>query len=113
MINYYNNDNCCEDAAAENEVWDKATLKELKEKYNIIFLSKGNGVHPIKILYREEYPDDPLIVIGYEVCGKICFDKYMGHYQNMFSSYWLKYLIADLKAAKKRIKKINRRLNQR
>ena len=105
MINYYNNDKCCETVAAENDVWDKATLKELREKYNIIFLSKGNGMHPIKILYREECPDEPLIVIGYEHCGMICFDKYMGNYQNTFSSYWLEYLIADLKAAEKEIKK--------
>lgn len=79
---------------AENQVWDKKTLKQLKEEYNIIFMTSGDGVKPIMIIDREY--SSPLIVIGSEDDGIIQFKREFGHFINCFSSYWIKSFIADL-----------------
>lgn len=83
----------------ENQEYDEATLKQLWEELNIVFMSNGDAVRPIKIFGKK---DNPLIVIGSEDDGTICFETSYGNYTNVFSSYWIDSLIADLTEAKKK-----------
>lgn len=83
---------------AENQCWDEATLEELQTKYNIIFMTSGDGVTPIMIVERER--EEPLIVIGGEDDGKIFFYKPYGQFTNVLSVYWIPYLVSDLLKAK-------------
>lgn len=87
---------------AEEQCWDKATLKELKDKYNVIFMTNGNGVSPIMIINRgsEENPHF-LLAIGGEDDGCISFERAYGSIKNTFSTFWGKCLIADIEAALK------------
>ena len=83
--------------SAKDQTWDKATLKQLKEEYNIIFMTKGDAVMPVMIINKDsEYP---LFVIGSEDDGTIQFEREYGHFTNTFSPYWVEPLIADLQAA--------------
>lgn len=82
--------------SAEDQTWDEATLKQLREEYNIIFMTGGDAVMPIMIINKETHP---LLVIGHEDDGTICFDRQYGQYINKFSLYWVESLIADLKEA--------------
>lgn len=84
---------------AEDQCWDRATLKQLKKEHDIIFKTSGNGVMPIMILNKDS--DNPLFVIGHEDDGTLYFDREYGHISNSFSYYWVKSLIADLEAALK------------
>ena len=86
--------------SAEDQTWDKQTLQQLKDEYNIIFKSSGDGVRPVKVIKGS---DDYYIAIGSEDDGTIYFDKSHGHYKDMFCTYWLDALIADLQEAKKYI----------
>ena len=88
---------------AENQYWDKATLDELRKKYNIIFMTSGDGVMPIMIIERKN--SEPLVVIGSEDDGTISFIKSYNDYENSFSSYWIDSLVADLQEAKRVINK--------
>lgn len=83
---------------AEDQCWDEATLEELQTKYNIIFMTSGDGVRPIMIVERER--EEPLIVIGGEDDGKIFFYKPYGQFANSLSVYWIPYLVSDLLKAK-------------
>lgn len=82
---------------AQDQCWDKPTLKQLKEEHNIIFKTSGDGVMPIMILNKDS--DNPLFVIGHEDDGRIFFDREYGSINNSFSYYWVKSLIADLNEA--------------
>jgi hypothetical protein len=83
--------------SAYDQCWDKATLKQLKEEYDIIFMTSGDAVMPIMIVDKDsEYP---LFVIGTEDDGTIQFERECGQFKNCFSPYWCESLIADLKAA--------------
>ena len=83
--------------SAEEQSWDSATLKQLREEYNIIFRTSGRGVIPIMILNKDS--ENPLLVLGNEDDGTISFDRKYGGFLNKFSSYWVKSLIADLEEA--------------
>ena len=83
---------------AENQEWDADTLKELREKHNIIFMTSGSGICPIMIIPREI--NSPLIAIGSEDDGCITFEKHYGQFMNSMDIYWIDSLIADLKEAK-------------
>lgn len=87
---------------AEDQRWDKETLKQLRDEYNIVFMTNGDAVMPIKII-EENYKNKPhyMFVIGYEDDGKIWFNKHYGQYENLFDRYWTKYLIFDLNEALK------------
>ena len=87
---------------AEDQCWDKATLKQLREEYNVIFMTKGNGVSPIMIINRgsEESPHF-LLAIGSEDDGCISFERHFGQFTHTFNTYWAKYLIADIEEALK------------
>lgn len=87
---------------AEDQCWDKATLKQLREEHNVIFRTKGSGVSPIMIINRgsEESPHF-LLAIGSEDDGCISFERAYGQFKNTFHTYWVKYLIADIEEALK------------
>ena len=87
---------------AEEQEWDKATLKQLRDEYNVIFMTKGNGVSPVMILNMgsEENPHF-LLAIGSEDDGCISFERAYGSFKHTFHTVWTKYLIADLEEALK------------
>ena len=89
--------------SAEDQCWDDDTLKQLKEEYNIVFMTKGDGVMPVMILNKDS--QYPLFVLGGEDDGTIFFKREYGQFRNTFSPYWVKYLIADLEEALKICKK--------
>lgn len=82
---------------AEEQCWDDATLKQLREEYNIIFMTSGDGVMPVMILNKNS--KYPLLVIGTEDDGTIQFERKYGSLRHSFSPYWVKSLIADLEEA--------------
>ena len=83
--------------SAEDQRWDDATLKQLRDEYNIIFMTNGDGVSPVMIINGGgAYP---LFVIGSEDDGTIYFERKYGQFEHCFSAYWADYLIADLKEA--------------
>ncbi len=89
--------------SAENQCWDKQTLKQLRDEYDIIFMSEGDGATPIKVVkYGKHYG----IALGSEDDGTMFFEKYFDNYKHMFSEYWIDSLIADLHEAKKHIAKL-------
>ena len=91
--------------SAENQTWDKQTLQQLKDDYNIIFMTNGNGVSPVKIV---RMGNGYGVAIGSEDDGTIFFNKSFGNYENSFHSLWIDSLIADLQAAKSYIEELER-----
>jgi hypothetical protein len=91
--------------SAEDQWWNAEALKELRDEYNIIFMSSGAACNPILVIPREN--ESPLVAIGVEDDGTVYFkrDDY-GNYANSFDSGWIDSLIADLQAAKEFIKKL-------
>lgn len=85
--------------SAENQEWDDATLKQLKDEYNIIFQTNGDGVIPVMLVDKNS--ENPLIAIGYEDDGTIFFERKQGLFKECFSAFWVKFLIADLEEALK------------
>lgn len=94
MISCVFDDEDCLRIIADDQCWDKETLKQLREEHNVIFMTNGDGVHPIMIKGH-------LLVIGWEDDGQIGFDKSYGHFKHSFDKFWTPYLIADLKEAMK------------
>lgn len=95
MISHVFDDKDCLRIFAEDQTWDKETLKQLKEEYNIFFMNGGSGVSPVMV-------KDNTVFIGWEDDGQIGFRKSKYHYGGFldgFSIYWLQFLIADLQAA--------------
>ncbi len=84
---------------AEDQRWDKSTLKELRDKYNVIFKSGGDSIHAIMILNKDD--KYPLFVIGTEDDGTIQFERRYGQYRHSFSPCWAGSLIRELKEAMK------------
>lgn len=92
--------------SAVNQKWDKDTLKELREKYNIIFMTSGDGIRAFKIIELDEnicghHITSPLVVVGHEDDGTICFTKRYMQFQDQFDSTWIDSIIADLKEVNK------------
>lgn len=94
-------DECYSDATLEisthNQVWDKKSLKELKDMGILFMNGKHDACIPVRVINKDYY-DIPMIEIGSEDDGTIFFG---GENSKIFSSYWLDGLIEDLKAAKK------------
>lgn len=90
--------------SAEGQTWDKETLQQLKDEHDIIFMTNGDGVAPVKVI-EYSYNDESHygIVIGSEDDGTISFDKYYDSWRSTMSEYWIDYLIADLQEAKRYI----------
>lgn len=89
--------------SAEDQCWDDDTLKQLKEEYNIVFMTNGDAVSPVMIINSNgKYP---LFVIGSEDDGTLYFKRKNGQFTNCFSAYWAKSLIADLEEALRICKK--------
>lgn len=80
---------------AEDQCWDEATLRQLREEWNIVFMTNGDGVIPVMI--SEKWG----IVLGTEDDGTIQFAQRYGQPEMCFSEHWIKYLIADLQEASK------------
>lgn len=92
---------------AEDQCWDKKTLEQLRDEYDIIFMSSGAGVTPVKVI---KYGDNYGVTLGSEDDGIIKFEQYSeGNYKHMFSEYWIDKLIADLQEAKQYIAKLKRK----
>lgn len=101
MLSYVFNENLEDDEtmmfSAEDQRWDDDTLKQLKEEYNIVFMTSGDAVKPVMIINsNSKYP---LLVIGSEDDGTLYFKRKYGQFINCFSAYWAKSLIADLEEA--------------
>ena len=84
---------------AEDQYWDKATLKQLRDDHNIVFMTAGDGSTPIMIIPRKN--SNPLIALGGEDDGQIFFHTYFGRFENSMDCYWIDSLIADLQEAKR------------
>lgn len=82
---------------AEDQTWDEATLKQLRDEYNIFFMSDGEGVVPVMILHPDTIP---MVVFGIEDDGMVAFAREYGHFKHCISAAWIPGLIADLAAAK-------------
>lgn len=67
--------------SAFEQTWDEATIKQLRDEYNIIF---NCGVHPILVLGKGS--DHPLLVVGSEDDGTILFRRRYGQFENCFFS---------------------------
>lgn len=100
MINYVFNDTDEEEyeetlmISAEDQAWDDDTLRQLKDEHNIVFMTSGDGVIPVKI-------EGHLVALGHEDDGTIYFHKRYGQYTMCFSKGWIPHLIADLQEALK------------
>lgn len=90
---------------AEDQSWNKRTLKQLREEHDIIFKSAKDAVTPVKVLRAGNGRYG--IALGSEDDGTIQFEQYGGEesrsYKHEFSDYWIDALISDLQAAKKYI----------
>lgn len=88
--------------SAYDQCWDDATLKELWDEHNIIFMPDGiDAVHAVMVIEREE--ERPLIAIGFEDDGTLYFDRRYGAFKHAFDSYWIDSLVKTLLKAKSRI----------
>lgn len=100
--------------SAEGQCWDKKTLKQLRDEYDIIFMSAGDGVIPVKVI---KYGDNYGVALGLEDDGTIAFKQYgcgdTKSYEYMFSEYWIDKLIADLQEAKKHIEKLKKKRKEK
>lgn len=96
--------------SAEDQCWDKKTLKQLRDEHDIIFMSAGDGVIPVKVI---KYGDNYGVALGSEDDGTIAFEQYgygdTKQYEHMFSEYWIDKLIADLQEAKRYIAELKRK----
>lgn len=90
---------------AEDQSWNKRTLKQLREEHDIIFKSAKDAVIPVKVLRAGEGRYG--IALGSEDDGTIQFEQYGSgewkSFKHEFSDYWIDALIADLQAAKRYI----------
>lgn len=90
--------------SAYDQRWDDATLKELWEKHNIIFMpDRKDAVHAVMIIEREG--ENPLIAIGVEDDGTLYFDRSNGTFKPAFDAYWIDSLVRTLLKAKSSIEK--------
>ena len=103
MISHHWNDSDCFRVFAEDQRWDAATLQQLREEYNIFFMSNGkDAVNPLMVIPRGA--GSPLIVVGWEDDGQIGFNKNeYGNWVKTFSAFWIDSFIDDLLAAKRAV----------
>lgn len=81
---------------AEEQRWDFATIKQLRDEYDIVF---DDGVHPVLVLNKGT--DHPLLAVGYEDDGTLFFHRKYGQFINCFSPYYVEALCENLVEAKK------------
>lgn len=88
---------------AENQTWDKKTLKQLRDEYGVIF---NGGIRAFMLIKRNNpLAANPLVAVGHEDDGILTFEKYCGHYSDCFSAYWIDSLIECLKETRKEVKR--------
>lgn len=109
MLLYHFSDPDCERFIADDQHWDDSTVKELRERYNIFFMSNGrDAATPLMVIPRPG--KSTLIVVGWEDDGTIGFNRGDYGWETCFDSYWINSFIADLQVAKEAID--SNRLNQ-
>lgn len=91
---------------AENQSWDKKTLKQLKKEHNITFMTDGDGVKPVMV--RNNH-----VILGSEDDGTIFFTKRYKQFENCFDIHWVPFLISDLKKAVEREQRNEQRKTNR
>lgn len=91
---------------AEDQRWDKNTLKQLKKEHDITFMTDGDGVIPVMIRNR-------LVILGSEDDGAIFFKKRYEQFENCFGIHWVPFLISDLKKAVEREQRNEQRKTNR
>lgn len=74
---------------AENQTWDKETVKQLKNEYNILY--DGRGCYGFEVIPRERH--NPLIRIYSED------DGFLHKTDIEFDIYWLKSFMKNLSDA--------------
>ena len=70
---------------AEDQEWDNATIKELKEKYHVIYTG---GIQAI-MLVKSTYDGRILLAQGFEDDGCIQFPRSYNQFEHMYHPYWL------------------------
>lgn len=80
------------DIYAEERRWDKETLEQLKNEYNVYFKTEGDAVMPVLVR-------DGNVVIGGEDDGHIFFYKRHGQFIVLASESYIPALIKDLESA--------------
>ena len=78
---------------AKDQTWSNKTAQDELLSLNVVF--KSCGVSPIRILPRQN--SNPLLQIGSEDDGRICFSKT----DQIFDAFWANSLISDLQTALK------------
>lgn len=87
---------------AKFQNWDKDTLKQLKEEYNIFFMSNGiDSVTPIQLIKNSQNEINGFN-IGVEDDGHLYFKS-----DNWLSINWIDSLINELQTVKEHIKNGN------
>ena len=84
---------------AEDQEWDGKTMKQLKDKYNVIF---NRGIWAFMVLWGKT--GRPLIVLGHEDDGMITFERKYGQFTHCFSPYWIDSIIAGLRVTQQYVK---------
>lgn len=94
--------NCYSDAEFEistaDQCWDKESLKELREKHHIFFMSKSDAVLPVQVIMDEKTNKPRFFRIGVEDDGTVFFGNGIDINAHVL---WIDSLIKDLQAAKK------------
>lgn len=70
--------------SAEDQCWDDETLRQLKEEYNVVFMTNGDGVTPVMV--SKEWG----VILGHEDDGTIQFRRRYGQPEMYFSKYGLR-----------------------
>lgn len=83
--------------SAKDQCWDKETLKELKDKYHIFFMTTGDSCHPVMVV--PAHGGHFQYVFGVEDDGTVSFTKKYGQWQNSIYDFWIPTFIDDLEAA--------------
>lgn len=89
--------------SAEDQHWDKETLKQLWDEHKIVFMSQGDSVTPIQFIPGKNRRT-PQFRIGVEDDGTLFFGPDVAIH---CSTYWLESLINELQTLNKYVKNIN------
>ena len=83
--------------SVENQTFDEATLRQLREEYDIFFMSAGDAVLPVMVVDGDTHSQ--MFVIGCADDGRLYFDRKGFEFSMRFHPCWAKGLIKDLEEA--------------
>lgn len=89
---------------AEDQEWDDATIKELKEKYHVIYT---HGIQAT-MLVKSHYDGRILLAQGFEDDGCIQFPRRYNQFDHMYSPYWLDSNIKLLQVTKEFVEDVDK-----